>query len=108
VKMAFLLWARACGTGDGRGGITSRQQSILLQRWGVLLQRQGILSGLRGSLCVLIDGAGEHARHSSEGVLEYGCHVLHFDYNGSWQQCTESRGNSENGRDVGLCDRANR
>jgi hypothetical protein len=122
VEMAFLLRARTGRTWNGGSGIILQRRSILLRgqsvllRWGgvlswkgsILLRRGGILLGLWSSLCILIDGAGEHALHPSKGVLEYGRHVLRFDYNSSWQRCTESRENGKDGRDTGLCDGTNR
>jgi hypothetical protein len=77
VEMAFLLWVRTCGGGDGRSGVTLRRQgsillwqrggilvgrgSILLQ-WGSILLRWGI--GCRGSsMRILIDDASKHVLH---------------------------------------------
>jgi hypothetical protein len=55
---------------------------------------------------ILVDNAGEYVLHLPQGILKYRYCVLHFDYGGSWWQCTEGRGNGEDGRDVGLCNGA--
>jgi hypothetical protein len=82
----ILLWQR--------GRILSGQGSILLQ-WGI---------GCRGfSVCILVAGASKHVLHPPQSVLEYGYHVLCFDYDNGWWRCTDGRGNSEDSGDVGLC-----
>jgi hypothetical protein len=44
IKIAFLLWTRACGTGDGRS-------SIALWWWGeILLWQRGRILGVRGGI----------------------------------------------------------
>jgi hypothetical protein len=57
---------------------------------------------------ILVDGTGKHVLHPLEGVLEYGCHVLHFDYDSGGQRCAEDRRNSKDGWDMSLCNCTNR
>jgi hypothetical protein len=118
IKMPFLLWSGACGAGDSGGGITLWRWCRILLWWrgrillgqGRILLGQGrILLGqgrillqwgisCRGfSMCILVDGAGEHVLHPLQSVLEYGCCVLCFDYDSGWQWCTDGRGNGKDG-----------
>jgi hypothetical protein len=73
--MALLFWARACGGGDGGGGVD-------LQRWGgILLQQRGSILAGRGSILlqwgigcrgfsmhILVDNAGEYVLHPPQGI----------------------------------------
>jgi hypothetical protein len=57
---------------------------------------------------VLIDDAGKHVLHPPQRVLQDGCCVFRFDYDGGWQWCTEGRWDGEDGGDVSLCNSTNR
>jgi hypothetical protein len=79
------------------------QWSRVLLRWqGIYLwQWQGVF--FRGSsMCIVVDGTSKHVLCPPEGVLEYGCCVLHFDYGNSGQRCAEDERNGKDGWDVGL------
>jgi hypothetical protein len=87
VKMAFLLWVRACRGGDSGSGVTLwRRGSILLQQRGGILAGRGSILLRRGSILlqwgvgcggssmrVLVDDAGEHVLHPLQRILKYGC-----------------------------------